>query len=151
MDLVIKELTIDNIEAIKSFYSDVFSNEPWNDDWSNEQQLHKYILDLAGNANSLTLALFLNSEMVGLCIGHIRHWYTGTEYHIDEFCISRNRQGFGIGTRFLKAIEQELTEKGIEQIFLLTERSVPAYTFYKKNNFIELPDHVSFLKKVDKK
>ena len=38
MDLVIKELTTDDIETIKSFYSDIFSNEPWNDDWSNEQQ-----------------------------------------------------------------------------------------------------------------
>ncbi len=150
MELVIKELKTDDIEAIKSFYADVFTNEPWNDDWSDEEQLHKYIIDLSGNANSLTLALFLDSEMVGLCMGHIRHWFVGTEYHIDEFCISRNHQGVGLGTKFLKAIEQELADRDIKQMFLLTERSVPAYTFYKKNDFIELTDHVSFLKKVNK-
>lgn len=150
MELIIKELNTADIEAIKIFYSDVFTNEPWNDDWSNEDQLHRYIIDLTGNANSLTLALFLNSEMVGLCMGHIRHWFAGTEYQIDEFCISRNHQGVGLGTKFLKAIENELTDRGIKQMFLLTERSVPAYKFYKKNDFIELSDHVSFLKKVNK-
>ena len=35
----IKELTIIDIEMIKSFYKDVFMREPWNDDWSDEEQL----------------------------------------------------------------------------------------------------------------
>lgn len=32
------------------------------------------------------------------------------------------------------------------QFFLQTERNVPAYHFYKKNEFIELSEHVSFAK-----
>ena len=105
-------------------------------------------MDLIGNINSLTLGYFTNSEMVGLCMGHIRHWYTGTEYYIDEFCVSRNKQGIGIGTKFLKDVEKYITDKDITRIFLLTERTVPAYHFYKKNNFIELSEHVSFTKKI---
>lgn len=148
MDYILQELDISKIDMIKNFYVDIFSNEPWNDDWSNEKQLHGYIIDLIGNANSLTLGYFTNSEMVGLCMGHIRHWYTGTEYYIDEFCISRNKQGIGIGTKFLKDVERYIVDKDITRIFLLTERTVPAYHFYKRNYFVELSEHVSFTKKV---
>ena len=146
MDFVLKKLDIDNIDVIKGFFVDVFTNEPWNDDWSNEKQLHEYVIDLIGNANSLTLGYFLNSEMVGLSMGHIRHWYTGTEYYIDEFCICRNQQSLGIGTKFLKDVEQYISGRDMTQIFLQTERNVPAYHFYKKNKFIELAEHVSFAK-----
>ena len=149
MEYTLKKLDLSSIDMIKAFYVDVFTNEPWNDDWSNEEQLHNYIIDLMGNANSLTLGCFMDSEMVGLCMGHIRHWYVGTEYHIDEFCISRNKQGMGIGTRFLKDVERYILDRDVPRIFLMTERAVPAYHFYKKNDFIELPDHISFTKKLE--
>lgn len=148
MNLYIKELNVSNIETIKTFFKDIFTKEPWNDDWSNEEQLHNYILDLIGQSNSLTLGFFSDDEMVGLSMGHSKHWYTGTEYCIDELCIERTKQGQGIGTKFLNEIEQYIAKKGLTQIFLQTERTVPAYEFYKKNGFYELMDHVSFGKQV---
>lgn len=101
-------------------------------------------MDLIGNVNSLTLGYFSNDEMIDLSMGHIRHWYTETEYYIDEFCICRDKQGLGIGTRFLQDTEQYIIDNNMTQIFLQTERKVPAYYFYK--NFFELKDHVSFAK-----
>ena len=146
MEFTIKQLDINNIDMIKDFFADVFTNEPWNDDWSDEKQLHEYIIDLIGNVNSLTLGYFQDTEMVGLSMGHIRHWYTGTEYYIDEFCICRSKQGLGIGTKFLKDMESYIISRGITNIFLQTERTVPAYHFYRKNDFCELTEHVSFAK-----
>lgn len=145
---MLKELSPENIEEIKAFFCDIFSREPWNDDWSCPVQLHAYIEDLICNANSLTLGLFENGDMAGLSMGSIRHWYSGTEYHIDEFCIKTDLQGKGIGTRFLREVERFLKEKGVAQIFLQTERTVPAYAFYQKNGYTELPGHVGFTKRV---
>lgn len=79
-------------------------------------------------------------------MGNIKHWYTGTEYYIEELCIKREEQGRGLGTQFLKAIEGYIKSKGITHIFLQTERTVPAYSFYKKKGFVELTEHVSFIK-----
>ena len=148
MEYVLRKLDTDNFDRIKKFFVDVFTNEPWNDDWSNEEQLKGYIVDLIDNVNSLTLGYFIDDEMVGLSMGYIRHWYTGTEYYIDEFCICRNKQGMGIGTNFLKAVEQYIMNEGMTHIFLQTERTVPAYNFYKKNGFFELEEHVSFAKRL---
>ena len=116
MDFELKQLDISNIERIKNFFADVFTNEPWNDDWSNEEQLHYYIMDLIGQTNSLTLGFFLKGEMVGLSMGHIKHWYSGTEYCIDEFCVCRTKQGLGIGTKFLKSVEQYIVSRDMTQI-----------------------------------
>lgn len=148
MNLYIKKLNVSNIEIIKRFFKDVFTKEPWNDDWSNEEQLHNYILDLIGQSNSLTLGFFSDDEMIGLSMGHVKHWYTGTEYCIDELCIEQTKQGCGIGTKFLYDIEQYIVKKGLTQIFLQTERTVPAYEFYKKNGFYELTEHVSLAKQI---
>ena len=67
---------------------------------------------------------------------HIKHWYGGTEYCVEEVYIKTDRQGRGIGT------------VGLERIFLQTEKTVPAYGFYRKNGFCELQDHVSFVKEL---
>lgn len=145
----LKEYGINNIEEIKIFFKNVFMAEPWNDDWSNEKQLHQYIIDLIGNKNSLTLVLTENNELVGLAIGSIIHWCSGTEYYIFEFCIKNEEQGRGLGTLFLKKIEECIVQKGIKHIFLQTERNVPAYEFYKKNGFLELENHISFVKELN--
>ena len=143
-----KELTIKDFEEIKTLFQSIFTVEPWNDDWSNEEQLCCYIKDLMGNPNSLAYGLYEEDKLVGLSLGSIRHWWTGTEYVIDEFCVATSIQGQGRGTEFLASTEASIKEKGIVHIFLQTERSVKAYQFYIKQGFQELPDHVSFWKEI---
>ena len=145
----LKKLTIRDRELITELFKDVFTNEPWNDDWSDAEQLEAYITDLTGQDYSLTLGYFDGDRMVGLSMGHVKHWYTGTEYYIDEFCVARPYQGKGVGTGFMKAIEAFLLERQIVQIFLQTDRNAPAYEFYTHRGFHELAGHVSFAKRID--
>lgn len=144
MDLV--KLTMEDKEQIKSLFKSVFMREPWNDDWSDEKQLDNYIMDLTGNRNSLSLGLMDNGEFVGMALGNIKHWYSGTEYYIDELFIKTEMQGNGTGSKFIELIENYLAEMGIHHIFLQTEKDMPAYSFYKKRGFCELEGHVSFAK-----
>ena len=133
----LKQLSINDKEAVKALFTGVFTGEPWNDDWSDSKQLDLYIEDLCGQDYSLTFGLYDGCELIGLSMGYIKHWYSGTEYVINELCIKTNRQGSGSGTFFLTEIEKAVKEMGIKQVFLLTDRSVPAYGFYKKNGYVE--------------
>ncbi len=142
----IKELGTNDFDKIKDFFVSVFTIEPWNDDWSDEHQLRAYITDLTGNPNSLTYGLYDGDEMVGLSMGCIKHWYSGTEYYIDEFCVKISRQGEEIGTQFMNLIEKNIVKKGMKDIFLQTEKDMPAYEFYEKRGFTEAIGHVSFYK-----
>ena len=135
-------------EEVKALFLSVFTAEPWKDDWSNQEQLDAYIRDLTGQSNSLTYGLYEDGALIGLSMGNIKHWFTGTEYYIDEFCIRPDRQGRGLGTLFLKEIEKAIKALGLTQIFLQTESTVPAYDFYQKNGFCELKEHVSFAKRL---
>lgn len=144
MELV--KLDISNKKEVKNLFKEVFTKEPWNDDWSDEEQLENYITDLMGNDNSLTLAYFDNDKLVALAMGHIKHWYSATEYYIDELCVKTQLQRQGIGGKFISAIEGYLKEHEIKAIFLLTEKNVPAYGFYKKHGFEEHENNVAFAK-----
>lgn len=142
----LRRLSIDDKEEIKALFKGVFTGEPWNDDWSDSEQLDLYIEDLCGQGYSLTYGLYDGDEMIGLSMGYIKHWYTGTEYIIDELCIKTDRQGSGAGTFFLEQIEKTIKELGLKQIFLLTDRDMPAYNFYKKNGYVEVSSLVPFAK-----
>ena len=96
-----------------------------------------YINDLVGQGYSLTYGLFDDDELIGISLGYVKHWYSGTEYIINEFCVKTERQGAGAGSFFIAEIEKAIKEMGIKQIFLLTDSNVPAYNFYKKNGFVE--------------
>ncbi len=143
-DLRLERLSMNELESIKELFRSVFTAEPWCDDWSDDAQLTMYITDLAGQSCSLTYGLYRGDELVGLTMGHIRHWFRGTEYYIDEFCIRTDLQGQGLGSAMLKLVKQSLAEMDIHSIFLQTERTMPAYKFYLAHGFTELCDHVSF-------
>ena len=116
------------ITEIAELYKAAFAGEPWHDDWSDEVQLTEYI-----NAVSL---------------GRLSHWWEGTNYIIEEFCVSKDLQGQGAGTRFMKMIEDEVRKRDVAGIFLQTDNDKPSYNFYQKNGFTNLSSHVSMFKKV---
>lgn len=98
--ITIKELGIEYIQEVKALFAEIFTSEPWNDDWSNSKQLHEYMIDLMANKNSMTLGLYEDDSLIGLSMGSILHWYSGTEYYILEFCIKAEKQGYW--NRFFK-------------------------------------------------
>ena len=131
-------------------YKNAFRGEPWNDDWSDEAQLSEYIKEISKNFNALNFGLLIDGELAAMSVGMIRHWWEGTNYNIEEFCVSPDLQGQGVGSRFMKMIEDDILNRGLCGIFLQTDSDKPSYRFYKKNGFGELDKHVSFYKKVRK-
>lgn len=144
----LKRLTARDREAVRTLFASVFTAGPWNDDWSDPDQLDAYISDLTGQGNSLTLGYLDRDRLVGLAMGHIRHWYTGTEYFIDEFCVDRSLQRKGIGSAFLAEIENYLARNGIRHILLLTDSDVPACEFYSRRGFRKLEKNVALHKRI---
>lgn len=144
----IKKLSTENIEDIKFVIKETFSREPWNDDWHDEQQFQLYILDLIDNKNSLSLGLYDNGELIGVSLGRIKHWYTGTEYWIDDLAVLPKVQGHGCGLKFIDLIEKFMKEKGIVGIVLFTEKDIPAYGLYVKKDFEEQENRVFFEKRL---
>lgn len=143
-----KVLDKSHLDEMANIYKSAFMGEPWNDNWSDPVQLHEYIKEISCHYNSLNYGLFIDGKLSALSIGLIRHWWEGTNYNIEELCVSPSLQGKGIGTRFLSMIEEDIKKRGLRGIFLQTDLDKPSYKFYLKNGFDELDKHVSFYKKV---
>ena len=145
----IRELNMSDIESVKRLMIDIFSVEPWNDVWTDDK-LHAYIRELMGNENSLSFGVYQDEVLTGIALGRLKSWYEGTEYWIDEFGILPKMQQAGIGSGFMKSIEEKAAEKGAVYITLLTEKQVPAYQFYRKNGLQEREENVFFVKQIGK-
>ena len=144
----LKEIGMKEFDETAQLFLRVFTSDPWNDDWSDPDQLNRYLTDLLAQDISLAYGLYLDGVLSGVSMGYIKHWYSGTEYYINELFIRMDAQGKGLGTLFLKEIEEAVRKRGITRIFLQTESTVPAYGFYLKNGFTELKEHVSFTKQL---
>ncbi|MBN1616346.1 MAG: GNAT family N-acetyltransferase [Spirochaetales bacterium] len=135
--MIVKEIDSSCIESIEALFVEVFSGDPWNDDWSDRAQLRSYLRDIMDCPNSLSFALYDGLSIVGAALGFIVHWYTGSEFYVREFFVHPGRQGSGLGTFLLRSIEEGLRGRELRSIVLNTERNLPAYHFYVKNGFVE--------------
>ena len=127
-------------------FKNAFAGEPWHDDWSNQEMLLEYIKEVSGGYNALNFGLLIDGKLVAIALGGIRHWWEGANYNIEEFCVSPDAQGKGIGSRFLSLIEKEMQKRGVAGIFLQTDIDKPSFSFYTKNGFTNLEKHVSLFK-----
>ena len=136
------------LPEIAQMYRAAFAGDPWNDDWSDEAQLIEYIRDVSCYFKGLNYGLLIDGKLSAVALGSIRHWWEGTNYDLEELCVDTSLQGLGIGSRFMKLVEQDIKSMGLAGIFLQTDNDMPAYKFYKKNGYRELTEHVSFYKSV---
>lgn len=136
--IILKELSIEYIEEIKQLFVEVFTNEPWNDDWSDPKQLHEYLIDLIDNRNSMTFGLYEDDYLIGLSMGSILHFHNGTEYYIFEFCIKEEKQGKGIGTQFLKKLRILLKKSKYRLYFYKLKELFQRMAFIKRTVLLNL-------------
>ena len=147
-NLTLIELNESYLSQMADLYREAFSGEPWNDDWSDTNQLNEYMKDISKGYNALNYGLMIDGMLVGMSVGKISHWWEGTNYNIEELCIAPSYQGQGIGSEFLELIEQSAREKGLAGIFLQTDNDMPSYRFYHKNGYKDLDKHISLYKKI---
>ena len=134
------------LQEMAQLYKAAFYGEPWNDDWSDEAQLMEYVKEKSGGYHAINYGLLADGKLVAISLGQITHWWEGTNYVLDELCVSPEYQGSGIGSRFIKLIEEDLKKRDVKGIFLQTDLDKPAYRFYQKNGFKDLSKHVSLFK-----
>ena len=136
------------LPAMADLYREAFSGSPWNDDWSDSVQLTEYMKDISRAYRALNYGFLVDGKLVCMSVGRINHWWEGTNYNIDELCVSPEFQSQGLGSRFLELIEADIRKKGLAGIFLQTDNDKPSYHFYHKNGFTDLDAHISLYKSV---
>jgi GNAT superfamily N-acetyltransferase len=136
------EMNKSMIDDCVDVFIETFSKEPWNDIYESRQQVVDFFNNHYNNNYFIGYVAMLNNKVVALSVGMKKPWIKGFEYYIDEFCVSHELQGQGIGSEFLKAIEQDIKKQGMNGIILNTEKGFPSQKFYEKNGFKAFDDFI---------
>ena len=139
-----------HLESMAQIFLDAFREEPWNDNWEDPAQLRRYLNSFFESPHNLALGLFDGEKLLGLALGHLKYWFTGTELIVDEFCLHPHYQGHGRGAAFMQLLQNYLQERHITHILLITDRQAPALNFYRKQGFQEVPNSILLERKTDK-
>lgn len=133
----VKLVTLDekNLDECVDLFMATFSKAPWFDVYESRQQVVDFFENHLRNNYFLGYALLENQRVVAISLGFKKPWIKGMEYYIDEFCVGIDNQSKGLGSEFLRLIEADIEQKGLNAIFLITEKGVPAEKFYLKNGF----------------
>lgn len=134
-NLVFKKLKKRMIDECVDLYIDTFSREPWNDVFDSRDMITKFFHKHYKNNYFVGYVAKLDKKIVALSIGMKKPWKEGLEYYIDEFCVSDQLQGRGIGSWFMNKIEEDIEMRGMCAIMLNTVKGYPAQRFYEKNGF----------------
>lgn len=125
----------EDLEHCVELYLEVFSSDPWRDDWRSNYQVRKYLSELISNPVFKGFVVYSDEKLVAACLGHKRSWWSGKEFFIDEFFVANELQGEGLGTYMISSVEELLKKDDCDRISLLTNRDFPAEKFYLKNGF----------------
>ncbi|MBU5228033.1 GNAT family N-acetyltransferase [Clostridium senegalense] len=143
-NLVILEMKKHMLDQCVDLFINTFSKEPWNDVYDSRDPVVNFFNNHFNNNYFLGYVAMLDDKIVALSVGMKKPWIEGMEYYIDQFCVSYEMQGKGIGSWFMKEIEKNIKNQGMNGMILNTEKGYPAQKFYEKNDFKIIDDLIVF-------
>ena len=69
--VILDESYLDEMAAL---YKAAFNGEPWNDNWSDENQLLEYVKEKAIGFHAINFGLFVDDRLVAISLGQIVCW-----------------------------------------------------------------------------
>lgn len=133
--LEIRKFNSNDLDNCSKLFKKVFSSDPWYDDWKSLEQARNYLSELVKNPAFEGFVACEGSSIVAVCLGHNRSWWSDQKFFVDEFFVENEMQGNGIGTKLLAEVSNYLTCENYTRLTLLTNKEIPAESFYLKNGF----------------
>ena len=125
MDIIIREMTVKDIDDILEIEKEVFST-PWSKD--------AFITEIEKNL----LAKYFIAELDKKVIGYGGMWLILNEGHITNIAVKKEYRGKGIGKKILEALIQYCSIGNIDHMTLEVRKSnIIAQNLYKQYGFVE--------------
>lgn len=142
---MITSINKENFDDCVSAYIKAYNCPPWNYHWTNERA-REYLLEYMNCSQFVGFALYDEYKIVGAVFAHTKTWWTGKQLMIDEFFVSREKQKMGYGKKMLKHCDQYAAENQIGSLVLMTNRYMPSFKFYEKEEYTAIEQYVFMFK-----
>lgn len=146
--LSIRKFSSCDLDECSVLFKEVFSSDPWYDRWVSLEQTQVYLRELVDNPIFEGFVALEDEDIIAVCLGHSKSWWSGKEFVVDEFFVSPEKQGNGMGTRLIDIVSKYLLEKDYARLILLTNKGIPAEDFYLKNGFFNNQKRTVMTKKL---
>ena len=144
---MIRLVTTENLEEYVLAFIKAYNCPPWNYNWTREKAA-QYLLEYMSCKQFVGFALYDDGEVVGAAFAHTKTWWTSPQLMIDEFFISGEKQRKGYGKTLLAHCDQFARGQHITSIVLMTNKFMPSYQFYEKNDYLTTQQYVFMFKQV---
>jgi aminoglycoside 6'-N-acetyltransferase I len=132
----------ERIEEFKAVHLDecaqlavaTFNAEPWNDDWTFDMAKRElaWTMGVPGFAGLVSLD---EEGAVAFATGYREPDDRREVYFLKTLCVGPESQGSGIGSRLLGHLKEYLAKSGVNTIYLITRKGIPAERFYGKHGY----------------
>ncbi len=139
-----------DLQGSAAVFCSAFAAEPWNENWT-QSLAETRISELTGTPFSAGFVYEEQGRILAVAAGRVCTYLYGKEYVIDEFCVSAEVQGKGIGSQMIQQIVQEMRAAGCVGIVLQTTHGYPSERFYLKNGFQRNPDMITMYRMLNEK
>lgn len=136
MDLLLRELKVEDIPNVASVYVKAFEKGDWNEHWT-EKDAEKRITEIVSSPTCKGIICVSMTEVVGCVLYEILTWHNGKQLEVKEIFVMPSIQGKGVGKKLLEHIELLEFNRGVNEIFLWTNKSEPLLEFYSKMGYRE--------------
>ena len=140
----LRKIKESDLKACAELYALVFSSAPWSEAWNQENSLDR--IEHIFQSKGFVGILAYENEVLGFAIGTSEPFYYGSAFYLRDMCTRPNKQGKGIGKRILQYLEDELISRCVKNIYLTTERNIPAAKLYERSGYQYLKNNGFFSK-----
>ena len=145
----LREISPAEIDACAELFVSVFSNPPWNENWT-FSTAQKRLSDCLMTPGFTGLAHEDGGVIHGFAFGNIQHYLDEKHYYLLELCIRTDRQREGIGSRIMNALKEIMQAQNVSRIYTLTARDTPARRFYEKLGYYPSAKMVMMVQRLNK-
>ncbi|WP_183558339.1 GNAT family N-acetyltransferase [Mucilaginibacter sp. SP1R1] len=141
----IVSITLENFNDCVGIFIKAYNQAPWNYQWTVEKA-SQYLAEYMSSDYFIGFILYDQDLPVGAILGHTKTWWTNKQMVIDEFFITAESQRKGYGQYLMEFCSSYAKKEEVELLTLMTNKYMPAYKFYNKNDYITTEQYVFMFK-----
>ena len=130
----IRSCSMDHVSRYGEIYAKAFSGEPWNDPWKPEDAVI-HVKEILEMKQSYGLEYVEDNKVVGFLLGSSMLFHYGRTFEINDLAVDPAYQGKGIAKTLLDRCIEDMKERGIVGIHLITANEGFLPEFYERHGF----------------